>query len=502
MSDEVGTVISTLEGPSTMAFSFVISNPKVRKGQFVQAKCEEGLLIGMVTEITRANRYFERAESVAEYERSGGMPSFPTAEWEYSIANVRALGVYSKDNHLIRATFPAAPGMKVEVADEKMLKDFLGFDDCGLNLGKLANHELDALLPLNGLLQKHVSILAMSGAGKSYLSSVLIEELLDRKPEHGRVAVVVVDVHGEYLGFKHGSYGQKTKIFDGKKLRIALHKVPPQMFGEFLPELSMGGMRDLAVVVDELKKESKEKHEAYEMKDLINRIEGRKEIKESVKGPMLSWLYQLQRLRLFGKADNPSIKELAQSGNLSILDLIEIDSMKKKQIILAYFAKKLFSARRKGKIPPFMLLVEESHNFAREKAPKGSSISKHVIETIAREGRKFGASLCLVSQRPVQLSTTALSQCNTNIILRVTNPYDIDHIGESCEGIDKSMLGSITTLRVGEALVVGEAVHYPIFIKVRRRKSKSSPKGESIEILAKRYEEMQGKKEKDVEAFL
>ena len=80
-----------------------------------------------------------------------------------------------------------------------------------------------------------------------------------------------------------------------------------------------------------------------------------------------------------------------------------------------------------------------------------------------------------MSQRPVQLSTTALSQCNTNIILRLTNPYDIDHIGESCEGIDKGMLGAITTLRVGEALVVGEAVNLPVFVRVRRRKSKSCP---------------------------
>ncbi|MFH0818337.1 MAG: ATP-binding protein [Candidatus Micrarchaeota archaeon] len=501
MSSEVGTVISTLEGPTTMGFSFVISSPKVRKGQFVQAKCEEGLLVGMVTEITRANRYFERAESVAEYERSGGMPNFPTAEWEYVIANVRALGVYS-GTHLIRSTFPVAPGIKVEIAEEELLKDFLGFAEGGLNLGKLANHELDALLPLNGLFQKHLSILAMSGAGKSYLSSVMIEELLDRKPENGRIAVIVIDVHGEYLGFKGGSYGQKTKIYDGKKLRVALHKVSPQMLGEFLPELSAPQKRDVAVIMGEMKKEAKEKGEAYDMNDLMKRVEANAGIKESVKGTLLAWLSELGRLRLFGKADNPPVNMLALPGNLSILDLSEIDSMKKKQIIVAYFAKKLFAARRKGKIPPFLLLVEESHNFAREKAPKGSSISKHAIETIAREGRKFGASLCLVSQRPVQLSTTALSQCNTNIILRVTNPYDIDHIGESCEGIDKAMLGAITTLRVGEALVVGEAVHYPIFIKVRKRKSKSSPKGENLEILAKQFEELQGKKEKDVEAFL
>ncbi|MEW6329782.1 MAG: ATP-binding protein, partial [Candidatus Micrarchaeota archaeon] len=200
--------------------------------------------------------------------------------------------------------------------------------------------------------------------------------------------------------------------------------------------------------------------------------------------------------------DHPSIEELAQPGKLSIIDLSAIDNQKKKQLIVSYFARRLFSARKKDRIPPFLLLIEESHNFARERASKSDMISKSIIETIAREGRKFGASLCLVSQRPVQLSTTALSQCNTNIIMRVTNPFDIDHIGESCEGIDKAMLGSITTLRVGEALVVGEAVNNPIFVKVRKRKSKKSPKGESLESLARRFDELEEKKKQDVEAFL
>jgi len=64
------------------------------------------------------------------------------------------------------------------------------------------------------------------------------------------------------------------------------------------------------------------------------------------------------------------------------------------------------------------MLFEEAHNFAEDSAP---SPSRSVIEKIAREGRKFHCSLGLISQRPVRLSTTALSQCNTQFILRVTN---------------------------------------------------------------------------------
>ena len=112
---------------------------------------------------------------------------------------------------------------------------------------------------------------------------------------------------------------------------------------------------------------------------------------------------------------------------------------------------------------------------------------KSIIQKIAREGRKFHASLCLISQRPIQLSTTALSQCNTHIILRVTNPYDLEHIGKSSEGLTRDVMDTISSLRVGEALIVGEAVNYPLFVRVRPRQSRPSEHSIDMEAAAIRY---------------
>ena len=503
---ELGTVVSTMDGPTTTSFSFVLKSDSVRKGQFVKVDTEDGILIGSVSDITRANRYFERAESVAEYERNGSrvMESFPTTDWEYTIAVCRALGLYNREGLLVRNLFPPAPGSKVLPVEEERLKGFLGLDENGLHLGKLAAHDVEARVSLNRLLQKHIAILAMSGAGKSYLASVLIEEMLDRKKEQGRPAVVVIDVHGEYTGFAEGAggYRDRTTVIDGKKIRIGMSAVNPQVLCEFIPEISGTAKRVLIGKLEELHRARKEKREPYGIEDVISSVEVDTSVKDNIKGPLISWLYTLKGQRIFGKSTYPTLKDLAQPGRLAVVDLSDIDSMKKKQIIVAYFARRLFRARKKEKIPPFMLLVEESHNFAREKARSSEFFAKPVIETIAREGRKFGASLCLVSQRPVQLSTTALSQCNTHIIMRVTNPYDIDHIGESSEGIDKGMLNAITTLRTGEAMVVGEAANFPVFIKVRARKSRKSTRGESIDSIARKFEELREKKKQDVEAFL
>ena len=143
-------------------------------------------------------------------------------------------------------------------------------------------------------------------------------------------------------------------------------------------------------------------------------------------------------------------------------------SLKKKQIIVSHLAGELLYHRRQGRIPPFLLVLEESHQFCPESRQE-LALPKARIETIAREGRKFFALLCLITQRPVKLSTTVLSQCSNQAILRCTNPYDLDHIGRSSEGIDRSSLNAITTLEVGEALFVGETVSVPTFVKIRTR---------------------------------
>jgi DNA helicase HerA-like ATPase len=72
--------------------------------------------------------------------------------------------------------------------------------------------------------------------------------------------------------------------------------------------------------------------------------------------------------------------------------------------------------------------------------------------------------------------------------MRVTNPYDLQHIGESSEGIDRSALDTISSLRAGEALVVGSAVNFPVFIHVRKRKSNEPRLSRSLEDVARSFD--------------
>lgn len=503
MNESLGVILTTEESPSTSEFSFVVKEKAIKKGQYVQVQHGSGTMFGFVSEVFKSNRYFERAESVAEFERTTSIPTqFPSDSWEYVIGVVKILGTFT-DKKFERSFTPPSPGSKVKLADNLLLKEFLGFEEKGLHLGSIEHHDIPANISLTRLLQKHFAILAMSGAGKSHLASVLLEELLERKKEDGRVAVVVIDIHGEYCGFAHDPvFGSKTTIIEGNEISIPLKKIHPEIMSEWLPHLSTPQRDVLRHALSSLKTDKKNA-DGYNFKDLISVIDSTDVSKDDVKRALKRSLSELKRYHFLSrKTENPKLLSQVKPGHMLILDFNSIDSLKKKQILVSLIARRLFNLRKKGKIPPFLLLIEEAHNFAREKAEASEAISRSIIETIAREGRKFGSSLCLISQRPVNLSTTALSQCNTHIILRVTNPNDLDHIQMSSEGIDSRVAKSITGLKVGEAIIVGAAVNYPIFISVRDRKSLKREKGAPLHIQAREFEEKQEKKEKNVEAFL
>ncbi len=679
MTEELGTVISTPDSPSPANMSFVVNSGAVHRGMFVELDYSEGTMIAFVNNLVKTNRYFERADSVKEFESNGVAlnEQFPTTEWEFLVAQTRPLGVF-RDGMIKRATLPAGPGTKVRVASKENLNRFLSFSqEDGLHLGEVEFHGIPVKLQLSKLLQKHAAILALSGAGKcvspkteilfsdgsrkeigklvdeklskgfkvedgveftenndpklkvvsvnpnnrltfstikaftrrkapktmyqiktrtgkqieltpehlvpvldgeirwtqakdlregnvllgpkeavgkkgtlqlelffdpvleitqfkpdfeyvydlavearnftannliihnSYLVSVMLEELLDRKKEHGRIAVVVLDVHGEYTNFaqpvtdkEHKDYSSRSGVVKARDIKIGVPKLSAFMLSAMMPGSSAVQRRDLGRVMEKLKTEMKSGVGPYDLNSIKTEIIKDEEIKENSKKALLAWLGELEEMRLFGKFDSPAVEELVKPGELTVVDLSQIVNVKKKQLIVNYFSQKLFQMRRKKEIPPFLMVLEEAHQFIPERAGKETALARSILQTIAREGRKFGACLCLISQRPIQLSTTVLSQCNSHIILRITNPYDLKHIGQSCEGLDSRSEEMISGLKVGEALIIGEATGFPLFFKVRERKSPESSHEIPLELAAREFEEKSTEKKREAKQFL
>jgi len=124
-----------------------------------------------------------------------------------------------------------------------------------------------------------------------------------------------------------------------------------------------------------------------------------------------------------------------------------------------------------GKSQPLLIVVDEAHRFL----PDGGDSSCHRILTrIAKEGRKYGVGLAIVTQRPSEVDTTVLSQCGTMIALRTTNPGDRGRVAAAFPDDLGGLVDLLPSLRTGEGLFVGEAMFVPSRVRVRLTQSSDS----------------------------
>ncbi|RAP52353.1 MAG: hypothetical protein BZ137_08785 [Methanosphaera sp. rholeuAM130] len=136
--------------------------------------------------------------------------------------------------------------------------------------------------------------------------------------------------------------------------------------------------------------------------------------------------------------------------------------------------------RRKNKIDnnydgktldfPVFCIIEEAHNLA---SNARDTKSKYTISKIAREGRKFGVGLCLVSQSPKALDSATLSQINNLIILRLVEPGDQKHVQKSSESLSNDLLEQLPSLNIGEAVILGQMTKIPTMVKIDEFKGKT-----------------------------
>ena len=113
---------------------------------------------------------------------------------------------------------------------------------------------------------------------------------------------------------------------------------------------------------------------------------------------------------------------------------------------------------------PWVVVLEEAHNYVRpprQDEDRGIGISRQSFERIAKEGRKFGFSMMVASQRPSEISQTIVSQCANFVMHRLQNPDDIEHFKNTVPAQSRRLLDQISILASGEAIVFGSAFHVP-----------------------------------------
>lgn len=113
---------------------------------------------------------------------------------------------------------------------------------------------------------------------------------------------------------------------------------------------------------------------------------------------------------------------------------------------------------------PILLVFEEAHNYLPSQGE--AKAARRTVERIAKEGRKYGVSCMIVSQRPAEISETILSQCSNFVILRLTNPVDQNYVRRLVPDTFAGLVDTLPSLRQGETLVVGDAIPMPMRVQI------------------------------------
>ena len=419
--------------------------------------------------------------------------------------HVAIMGYYEQaTGSFINPWIPPQSGKQIFLADDDMLSGILSRRQAGQNgsasIGSLLTRAPDAVpvvLSVRDLVSTHLAIIASTGAGKSYLASVIIEELMQ---PYNKACVLILDPHGEYgtlseiansVQFSEDGNGRGS----GYQAQVRVYK--PDQVKVRLSSLNIGDMRHLLSEMTEkqqyllnraLRKVNETKRGtpwgASDLKAAVRAVAKQKGDEDSEGADDSSTVHALtwriedrfENSFTFDDIQHLDLPEIFKPGQCTVLQLNDIDE-RDQQVVVATLLRRLYKARmdtERGKVHsgefylpyPVFVLLEEAHHFA----PGGTDVvSTAILKQVLAEGRKFGIGVGLISQRPGKLNADVLSQCQTQCIMRIVNEIDQKSVAAAIEGVGRDLLNNLPALSKGQVIVAGAALNTPVICRVRSR---------------------------------
>ena len=418
------------------------------------------------------------------------------------------LGEVTSDGRFFRGVGRYPPlGTPVYVAASGQLDAM--FDSVrrhGLHLGRLSQRaELRVYVEPNLLFNRHLAILGQSGSGKSWAVTSLLQRTVKLMP---KAHIVLLDLHGEYgwrdsKGNFHSAFPvDMVRHIDARSLEIPYWlltygelvdllvdrtdsnaSLQISFMREVLHSLRRKGNQDLGI--DGLSVDSPVYFSLKEMYLHFKQANEQQFDFGKTKGPLFGafdeFLVRFQAMfndsryeflfRPKRRTKSSDLEDLLRDfiglgepkRQITVIDLSpvphDVRPTVSSQIGRLAFEFNYWNPQRREF--PILLVCEEAHQYIPRDADSQHEGSRREMERIAKEGRKYGVGLCVVSQRPNELSETVLSQCSNFICLRTTNPQDQEYIRKLMPEGEQDLADVLTTLRRGEALAVGEAIPLP-----------------------------------------
>jgi len=476
---------------SPIEVSFVSKEmPKV--GEYVSLVYDEKRVLGMIESLVRGsvsiNDDIYDPKIIEKIEEIEG-------DDHYIKGTIRILGDIDNDLRIPRT--PAPPGTEVKVADSNVLKTIFEIEDTGLKLGNLiTQEEVEVQVDIDKMVTRHLAILAMTGAGKSNTVAVITDGLLNVNG-----SILFFDMHSEYVNAEF-SNGQVNKInallnpqylsfFELARLADISRKAYVQeryfrmAYKETMESLQKGFINSNEFFIDIKKR----------LSDLLEN-ESYKDDKKRITAVLNKMNYLEDQYSNILDLNAPNLVNKIKINSANVIDLGSVDEVAS-DIIVSHILKKVLSKRKEflrtgqGLSFPVFVIIEEAHILA----PKNRSTnSKNWISRIAREGRKFGVGLCIVSQSPKSLDPDSLSQANNMIILRLVEPTDQRHVQTASESLSEDLVEQLPSLNIGEAVVLGLMTKIPTLVKIDEFRGKLS--GRDLKIVEEWKKSVEEKKKK------
>lgn len=414
--------------------------------------------------------------------------------------------------------YPSLGATAHRISAEFLQKIYAPLRAYGLGLGRHSQHiDLRIFADPNKLFGRHLAILGQSGSGKSWTVASLLQRSVKAMPN---AHVVLLDLHGEY-GWRdeeekfHSAFDPNVvSHIDARHLEIPYWLLS---FGELIEllidkkdsnaSIQIAFMREALL---ELRREqnvelgvnniSIDSPVYFSITDLYQKF---KQANEQMlefgkkRGPMYGvfdeFLVQFQAMFNDSRYDflfKPRRRTHSRHLEHLLRDFVGLGEQKKQitvidlsgvphdvrptisaQIARLAFEFNYWNPRRREF--PLLLVCEEAHQYIPREDNDRYATTRREIERIAKEGRKYGVGLWVVSQRPMELSETVLSQCANFLCLRLTNPDDQAYVRRLMPEGEQDLTDILAALRRGEALAIGEAL--PMSTRVRLVPPKPQP---------------------------
>ena len=384
----------------------------------------------------------------------------------------------------------------------------LEFAFCGERKGSVRvgairqDSNIPAMVNVDDLLGKHFAILGTTGTGKSCTTALILRSILNENPN---AHIVLLDPHNEYAT----AFTEWAEVISPRNMQLPYWLLN---FEEILEVLigDVEGRKAEVEILQELIPSAKAKYSTSRTKESASSVRrmsegnGRFTVDTPVPYRMSDVLAMIdERMgRLENKHDLQPYRQLRTRiegisrdaryafmfGNVTVYDgmaqilgrifrvpvsekpitVLELTGLPTEivNVVVSVLCRMTFDFALWGEGQvPVTLVCEEAHRYVPAKSGTGFEPCKRSIAKIAKEGRKYGASLCIVTQRPAEIDPTILSQCNTVFALRMSNDRDQQIVQSAVSDTGSGLLEFLPALGQREAIAFGDGVALPVRIK-------------------------------------